>query len=147
TDSNGYPTLQVYPSTKDTGNFGLLGLDDSHAGASEVSDWIIHGLSQSDVQTLLSNSSAAQTPLVPISSHNTSILPSNSTDGKGTWNWVGATGLKTGVVHTLESYVGTTFLMPLFKPYNSGTGGNSNAGFNSGDYSPGNGNGSKYYYN
>ena len=85
-DANGNPDLTVYPSVKDTGNFGLLGLDDSHAGASTVSSWITSGLTQPDVQNLLNNSANNQTPLIPLSQHNQNILPSASTDGMGSWN-------------------------------------------------------------
>ena len=116
TDSNGNPRLSVYPSVKDTGNFGLLGLDDSHAGASTVSSWIASGLTQTESHNLLTNSANDQTPLIPLSQHNQNILPSASTDGMGSWNWVGDTGMKTSVVHTLSGYVGDTFLLPLFKP-------------------------------
>ena len=138
TDANGNPELNVYPSVKDTGNFGLLGLDDSHVGASTVSSWITSGMSQSDLQNLLNNSAADQTPLIPLSQHNANILPSASTDGLGSWNWVGDTGMKTSVLHTLEGYVGDTFILPLFQPLN-GTPGSA--------YTAGNGNGSHYYYN
>ncbi len=58
-DALGNPDIQVYPSLKDTGNFGLLGLDDSHAGASTVSSWITSGLTQADLQNLLSNSAGS----------------------------------------------------------------------------------------
>ncbi len=138
TDSSGNPDISVYPSVKDTGNFGLLGLDDSHAGASTVSGWITDGMTQADLTTLLSNQAGDETPLIPLSQHNASILPSASTDGMGSWNWVGDTGLKTSVLHTLESYVGTTFLLPLFQPLDSASGSS---------YAAGNGNGSHYYYN
>ena len=33
----------------------------------------------------------------------------------GSWNWVGDTGMKTAVLHTLDAYVGQTYLLPLFK--------------------------------
>ena len=39
----------------------------------------------------------------------------------GSWNWVGDTGMKTSVVHTIENYVGDTYPIPLFKPLNDGT--------------------------
>jgi Flp pilus assembly protein TadG len=136
-DALGNPDIQIYPSLKDTGNFGLLGLDDSHAGASTVSSWITSGLTQADLQNLLSNSASAQTPLIPLSQHNQNILPSASTDGLGSWNWVGDTGMKTSVEHTLSNYVGNTYLLPLFKPLNS-----SDA-----NYTAGIGNGSHYDYN
>ena len=140
TDANGNPDLNVYPSIKDTGNFGLLGLDDSHAGASTVSSWITNGFTQTDLQTLLSNSAANQTPLIPLSQHNPNILPTLSTDGMGSWNWIGDTGMKTSVLHTLSGYIGNTYLLPLFKPLNDGT-------LPLSTYQAGNGNGSHYYYN
>jgi hypothetical protein len=139
-DANGVPDISVYPSIKDTGNFGLLGLDDSHAGASTVSSWITSGLTQSDVQNLLSNSASGQTPLIPLSQHNQNILPGSSTDGMGSWNWIGDTGLKTSVLHTLSGYVGNTYLLPLFKPLDDGTAPGA-------VYTAGNGNGSHYFYN
>jgi hypothetical protein len=150
-DSTGNPEIQVYPSVKATGNFGLLGLDDSHAGASTVSSWIDNGMRQIDVASLVSNSMGGDTPLIPLSSHNSNILPSASIDGKGSWNWVGDTGLKTSVVHTLSNHLGQTYLMPLFKPYDDGSGvasstnGNADGGVNG--YEAGTGNGSHYNYN
>ena len=137
-DANGNPEISVYPSVKDTGNFGLLGLDDAHAGASTVSSWITSGLTQSSVQNLLSNGASDETPLIPLSQHNQNILPSASTDGMGSWNWVGDTGMKTSVLHTLSGYVGDTYLLPLFKPLNPTPGS---------AYTAGSGNGSHYYYN
>jgi Flp pilus assembly protein TadG len=135
-DSNGNPELNIYPSVKDSGNFGLLSLDGSHIGASTVSGWISDGLQQSDVQGLLS--AGGQTPLIPLSQHNPNILPQNSTDGMGSWNWIGDTGMKTSVLHTLSNYTGHTYILPLFQPLN-GTPGPS--------YTAGNGQGSNYYYN
>ncbi len=137
TDSSGLPDLQVYPSVKFSGNFGLLGLDDSHVGTSTINGWINNGFTQTDLQTLLSNSAGDQTPLIPLSKHNSNILPQNSTDGMGSWNWQGDTGMKTDVLHTLDNYVGNTFLLPLFQPLDS----------SSSSYQAGNGNGSHYYYN
>jgi hypothetical protein len=137
TDSSGLPDLEVYPSVKFTGNFGLLGLDDTHVGASTLSGWVDNGMSQSDLKTLLSNSASDQTPLVPLSQHNSSILPGASTDGMGSWNWVGDTGMKTDLLHDISNYVGQSFLLPLFKPLNS----------SQSSYAAGNGNGSQYYYN
>jgi Flp pilus assembly protein TadG len=119
---NGYPALQVYPSIKSPGNFGLLSLDGSHAGESYSSGWVTNGVSQSDINGLLSNN------LLPLSSR------ANS------WNWVGNTGMKNSLVSTIESYAGTAFLMPLFTPYNNGTPNASN-------YSAGTGQGSNYYFN
>ena len=105
-----------------------------------VSSWITSGLTQSDVQNLLSNSASDQTPLIPLSSHNQTITPAASTDGLGSWNWVGDTGMKTSVEHTLENYIGDTYLLPLFTPLNDGTAKGST-------YTAGIGNGSHYDYN
>ncbi len=147
-DANGNPEITVYPSVKDTGNFGLLGLDDQHAGASTVSSWITSGLTQTAVQDLLSNSASDETPLIPLSQHNPNILPSASTDGMGSWNWLGDTGLKTSVIQTIETYVGGTYLLPLFTPLDPGT--EAGATYVPGispPYTAGNGEGSHYYYN
>jgi Flp pilus assembly protein TadG len=117
-DVNGYPQLQVYPSVKDTGNFGQLSLDDSHAGESTESGWVDNGMSASDVQSLQSSN------LIPLSKH-----PSN------TWDWVGDTGFKASLVMDINSYPGKTFLLPLFQPYSPEP-----------NYSAGTGQGSHYYY-
>jgi Flp pilus assembly protein TadG len=135
-DSSGSPQLNIYPSVKDSGNFGLLSLDGSHAGASTVSSWISDGMQQSEVQGLLS--AGGQTPLMPLSQHNPNILPQNATDGMGSWNWIGDTGMKTSVLHTLSGYTGNTFILPLFQPLNGAPGSS---------YTAGNGQGSNYYYN
>jgi hypothetical protein len=119
---NGYPAIQVYPSIKSPGNFGLLSLDGSHAGESYSSGWVTNGLSQSDMNGLVANN------LIP--------LTSRAND----WNWVGNTGMKNSLVSTIESYAGSTFLMPLFQPYNNGTPNASN-------YTAGTGQGSNYYFN
>jgi Flp pilus assembly protein TadG len=138
TDSSGLPDLQVYPSTRYTGNFGLLSLIDQHVGSSTINGWINNGYTQPDFQTLLSNSASDQVPLLPLSSHNAStILPSASSDGMGSWNWQGDPGMQTDVLHTLADYVGQTFLLPLFQPLDP----------SSSSYQAGNGNGSHYYYN
>ena len=155
-DANGNPEITVFPSVKESGNFGYLGLDDAHAGASTVSSWITSGLTQSDLQTLQSNSASDETPLIPLSSHNQSIQPSASTDGMGSWNWVGDTGMKTSDIHTLSNYVGDRFLLPLFTPLDPGTTttttttnkkGQTTTSTTTTPYSAGNGNGSHYYYN
>jgi len=123
TDSDGDPVLQVYPSTKYKGNFGLLSLDNKNAGASTLSGWVNDGLSASDVQSLKSSS------LIPLSEHNQS-----------NWDWSGESGMKESVVHTIEDHVGERYLLPLFKSYNSGTP-------NSSDYEAGAGKGGNYDYN
>jgi Flp pilus assembly protein TadG len=140
TDSSGNPDLQVYPSVKYAGNFGLLTLDGSHAGSSTMRNWVVNGMQQSDYQGLISAGTSSQTPLIPLSQHNASILPSASTDGKGSWNWVGDPGMQQDVVATVNNYAGQTFLLPLFKPLNDGSSDPSS-------YAAGTGNGSHYYYN
>ena len=137
TDANGNPAIQIYPSIKATGNFGLLSLDDSTNGASVISNWISNGMTQSDLQNLQFNSAGDQTPLLPLSQHNQNIFPNQSTDGMGSWNWSGNPGLKTSVVHTLSNYVGNTYLLPLFKALNS----------DPLNYQAGTGQGSHYYFN
>ena len=122
-DTSGNPQLMVYPSIKDTGNFGLLGLDDEHAGSSEVRSWINDGLPPSDVSTLISRN------LIPLSAHN----PTH-------WDWLGDTGFRASVVSEVNNYTGKTFMMPLFTP-KSGTPSNLPG------YEAGVGNGSHYDYN
>lgn len=135
TDASGNPTLSVYPSIKDTGNFGMLSLDDSHNGASTIAGWIDNGITQTEVKALLSSSASASTPLIPLSSHNQNLLPSAAADGYGSWNWNGNPGLKTSDIFALADHVGETYLLPLFKPYDSV------------NYEAGIGNGSHYTYN
>ena len=133
-----------------------MGLDDSHAGASTVSSWITSGLTQSELQTLLSNSASDETPLIPLSSHNQTILPSASTDGLGSWNWVGDTGMKTAYIHASRATSDDTFLLPLFTPLDPGTTttttttnkkGQTTTTTTTTPYTAGSGNGSHYYYN
>jgi Flp pilus assembly protein TadG len=140
TDLQGHPTLQVYPSVKYKGNFGMVTLDGSHAGASTISSWVDNGLGPNERQGLIDAGVGADTPLIPLSQHNANILPSASQDGKGSWNWVGEPGMKESVVHTIDNYVGTTFLLPLFKPLDPGIPDPST-------YAAGIGEGSHYDYN
>jgi Flp pilus assembly protein TadG len=121
---NSLPQLQVYPSIQDTGNFGQLSLDDSHAGESTESSWVTGGMTASDLADLKSAN------LVPLSAHT------------GGWDWVGDTGFKASLVSTvngysIDNYPTKTFILPLFTPYDSSTA----------NYSAGTGNGSHYYYN
>jgi hypothetical protein len=119
TAANGAPHLQVYPSLKDTGNFGELSLDQGNDGASTISGWIANGVSASD----LANEFSAN--LLPLSKHDHTK-----------WDWKGNPGLKTSTIHTADNYVGSTFLLPLFTPYSPDP-----------NYAAGTGNGSQYYYN
>src|SRR5262249_43520580 len=114
--------LQVYPSNKYTGNFGLLSLDQTNDGSSTISNWIDKGMSSTDLQAEVNNH------LIPLSSH-----PTN------TWDWQGNTGLQTSNIHMLSTHIGDTYLLPLFQPYNSGAS-------KSNDYAAGYGNGNYYYY-
>lgn len=125
-DSNGVPELPVYPEpgNKYKGNFGLISLDDSHAGASEMRAWVDDGMSSADVQALINGS------LIPLS------------NGVDAWDWRGDTGFKSSLVQDVNDRVGQTFIIPLFKPYNNG---NNYTDDNS--YQAGNGQGSNYDYN
>jgi Flp pilus assembly protein TadG len=118
--ANGAPQLQVYPSVKDTGNFGQLSLDDSHAGDSTEVGWVNNGMSASDVSALQNAN------LIPLSAHSPTA-----------WDWVGDTGFKASLVMDINNYTNKVFLIPLFTPYNS----------SDSSYSAGTGNGSHYYYN
>lgn len=120
--SDGLPQLVVYPSVKDTGNFGLLSLDDSHVGDSTLRGWINDGMSQTDVDALKSAN------LIPLSSHNSSQ-----------WDWSGDNGFKASVVMDINDRNGQSFILPLFKAYHDSAPGV--------DYEAGTGNGSHYNYN
>jgi Flp pilus assembly protein TadG len=119
TAANGAPQLQVYPSLKDTGNFGELSLDQGNDGASTISGWISNGVSASD----LANEFSAN--LLPLSAHDSTK-----------WDWKGNPGLKDSTIHTTANYVGQSFLLPLFTPYSPDP-----------NYAAGTGDGSHYYYN
>jgi Flp pilus assembly protein TadG len=122
TAANGAPQLQVYPSIKFTGNFGLLSLDQGNDGASTISGWISNGVSSSDLQNEYNAN------LLPLSKH-----------ASNTWDWKGNPGLKTSDIHTLEGEIGQSYLLPLFKPVDNGVPDPST-------YAAGTGNGSHYYY-
>lgn len=127
TDSNGVPVLQVYPdlNNKLTGNWGLLSLDDSHAGASEMRSWVDNGMSSADTQALIDGN------LIPLS------------NGVDAWDWRGDTGFKSSLVQDVNDYVGKTFILPLFKPVNEGSGYPNYNGY----VAQGGGNGSNADYN
>jgi hypothetical protein len=118
TDAASNPALQIYPSVKQTGNFGELSLDGSHAGASTINDWITNGVSATDIKAL------QDLKLLPLSAHD-----------KAQWDWVGNPGLKDSTIQTAQGYAGTNFVLPLYNPYQT-----------SPSYSAGSGNGSHYYY-
>jgi Flp pilus assembly protein TadG len=119
-DANGDPKLLVYPSIKYKGNFGLLSLDDNHAGDSEMRNWVDNGIRGSDVETLLDNK------LVPLSAH-----------PKDSWDWRGDNGFKASLVMDINDYIGKSFTFPLFQPKNS----------DPNNYSAGVGQGSSFDFN
>jgi Flp pilus assembly protein TadG len=120
TDSSGQPVIQVYSSSKYAGNFGELALDDSHSGASTIKGWIDNGLNSAGIQTLINND------LIPVSAHD----PTK-------WDWIGNPGFKASTVSEVNNYSGSSFLLPLFKAYNS----------DPSNYQAGTGQGANYYYN
>lgn len=125
-DSNGVPVLPVYPEpgNKFKGNFGLLSLDDNHAGASEMRSWVDNGMTSANIQALIDGN------LIPLS------------NGVNLWDWRGDTGFKSSLVQDVNNYVGKSFILPLFTPFDNGSNyTNSNA------YQAGNGKGSNYDYN
>jgi Flp pilus assembly protein TadG len=117
---NGAPQLRVYPSIKFTGNFGELSLDDVHAGTSEIREWINNGITQTDINDLISRD------LVPLSGHD-----------PAKWDWLGNPGFRASSVQEVNQFQGETYLLPLFKPVNSdpknyqgGVGGGSDFNWN-----------------
>lgn len=100
--ADGTPQIQVYPSVKYAGNFGQLALDDEHAGASEIRDWIANGIDATTIRTLQSHN------LIPISNH-----PAN------TWDWLGDPGFKSSTVEAANQYAGETYLLPLYQAVRS----------------------------
>lgn len=117
---SGNPVLQAYPSVKFKGNFGQLSLNDSHVGNSTEVAWVIDGVPKGDIQVLLDHN------LIPLSKHDVSK-----------WDWQGDTGFKASLVSTVNDFRGKTFMLPLFKPANSGLA----------TYQAGVGQGSDYFYN
>jgi hypothetical protein len=120
TAANGAPQLAVYPCVKDSGKFGLLSLDQGNDGTSTFNGWIDSGVPATD----LANEFSAN--LLPLSAHD----PTK-------WDWKGDSGFREEVLHTLSKYVGKTYLLPPFKPYNAS---HSN-------YQAGTGQGTNYDYN
>ena len=95
---SGKSEVQVYSTVgPEKGNFGLLGLDDEHAGTSEVRDWINNGLPPAGVQTLIDRK----------------LIPVDAVQGE--WDWLGNTGFRSSVVQDVNAYAGKTFTLPLFQ--------------------------------
>jgi Flp pilus assembly protein TadG len=96
--ANGAPQMQVYPSPNlAPGNFGMLSLNSSSNASSDISTWITHGMSSSDIAALQSAN------LLPLAQPN-----------PGLWDWKGAPGFKSGDLNSLP--VGQTYLMAVFEP-------------------------------
>lgn len=131
--ANGSPQLQVYPSVKYKGNFGLLTLNGDHAGANSLNSWIHDGMGQDDVDALL------DLDLIPLSQHNPNL-----------WDWNGENGFKSSNVSDVNRHTDEVYILPLFKAKNPGTtstasnGSTSVSGYAAGDPD---GSGSHYYYN
>jgi hypothetical protein len=121
--SNGLPALNVYPSIKYDGNFGLLSLDQGNDGANTISGWINNGVSS---QALQAEYTAG---LLPLSQHNPNSQP----------DWKGNPGLKDSDIQAVGDNINGLYLLPLFKPYNPGAADGTG-------YAAGQGNGSNYYY-
>jgi hypothetical protein len=120
-DANGLPKLWVYSSNRDKGNFGLLSLNDTHNGTSEIRPWIHEGLGKSDISTLQANG----------------LIPLSQSDPNA-WDWNGDNGFRSVLVSDVNQYLGETFVLPLFRAKNSSKGNNYQAGV---------GEGSDYDYN
>jgi hypothetical protein len=120
---NGAAQLQVFPSIKFTGDFGMLSLDQASDGTSTLGNWISGGVAQTDLQQ----------------EYNAGLLPLSAHDPTK-WDWKGNSGLKTDDLHTLMSAVGNSYLLPLFKPVDPGVPDPST-------YQPGVGTGTNYNYN
>jgi Flp pilus assembly protein TadG len=116
-DANGNPEIQVYPSVSAPGNFGQLSLDDNHVGVPVEDLWVMNGVSSSDLSALVSAN------LLPLSAHDSTK-----------WDWQGDTGMKSSLVMFINNYAGSTFYIPLYKPYSTSP------------YSAGVGQGSNYFY-
>lgn len=118
-------------------NWGWLSLNAQHNGANDLSGWVNNGMSNSDF-TALSNAN-----LFPLSLHDPNILPTSDTGPSGSYNWIGDNGAKVSVAHTINNYIGKTFLIPLFQPVPNV--GNLPNGVAAGDAGVGKSN--KFYYN
>jgi hypothetical protein len=129
-DSSGQPTINVYPSIKYDGNFGELSLDQGNDGASTISGWINNGVSGADLQNEISAG------LLPLSVHNTQPAPTYTNAAP---DWKGNPGLKDSTIKAVGDNIGQTYLLPLFKPVNSGA-------TDPTTYQAGSGQGSNYYY-
>lgn len=141
--ANGVAQINIYPVTKDKGNFGMLSLNDSHVGASTMADWIHNGMRASDISALEANGH----------------LPLSQRD-MTKWDWNGVNGFKAANVMDINEYVGQEFILPLFKAFSypddsgssnssggNGKGNGNNNNSSSSVYQAGVGQGSKYDYN
>jgi Flp pilus assembly protein TadG len=120
-------------------NWGWLSLDDSHVGASTLSNWVTNGMSSSDYAALQSAN------LLPLSLHNSTTAPTSSNGPSGSFNWLGDNGAKVAVAHTINSDAGQLFLIPLYQPVFAPSSGSLPSGVNVGDAGIGGSN--QFYFN
>lgn len=118
-------------------NWGWLSLNNSHNGAAELSGWVNNGMSTSDFTALQNDN------LLPLSLHNPNQLPTTGNGPSGSFNWLGDNGAKVSVAHTINDYIGKTFLIPLYQPVPDVQ--NLPAGVSAGDAGIGKAN--TFYYN
>ncbi len=125
TGTDGNRQIQLYPSIRDTGNFGQLSLNDLSNNSNDIRNWVHNGLSQADVNAIYNSG------LVPLTAHDATQ-----------WDWEGTPGFRSSTVADLnESYIpGKAYLLPLFTPRVSWSGDGST-------YEAGIGQGQNYNYN
>lgn len=114
-DANGKAYLKAFGgggAKKQLGqaNWGWLSLDNSHTGASDLTNWVNNGVTAGDLESLRSSG------VFPLALHDSGQLPTSNDGPSGSWNWIGDNGSKPDVAHVINDYVGKTFLIPLYKP-------------------------------
>ncbi len=140
--SNGIPYLTAFGgggSSNQNGqaNWGWLSLNNSHNGSNELSGWVNNGMSNGDFADLQNDN------LLPLSLHDPNQLPTSDNGPSGSYNWLGDNGAKVSVAHTINNYIGKTFLIPLFQPVPTGQ--SLPNGVQAGDAGIGHSN--QFYYN
>jgi len=112
-DGTGTPTIQIYPSPKQSpGNFGLLCIGPWTNADPTYKNWILNGPSASDLQYLV----------------NSGAYPVSMSSPKA---WKGTPGLRSTLTSAFSSIIGQPRLLPLFKPasttpYQAASGNGSN---------------------
>ena len=113
TDSTGTPTIQIYPSPKESpGNFGLLCIGPWTNADPDYKNWILNGPSSSDLKYLADNG----------------FFPVSLTSPKA---WKGTPGLRSSLGSSFSAIIGQPRLLPLFQPastspYQAASGNGSN---------------------